>query len=182
MILSDTTIAEYLDQKKIVILPEFNRENIRPVGVRLHLGSRLLIPRQGLTVDPEHSDQVLFDKIDISEEGHLLKPDDFVLGSTYESFQVPRDMVCHIDGRSTVARLGLAIHCTSGMIDGNYEHPRTVVLEIKNQGNFTLILRQGLAIAMLAFMPLSSDIAQGIQSQYKHQYGVLPPNLTAQKR
>lgn len=182
MILSDKTIREYISAEKIRIFPEFNPSDIRPAGIRLHLGRELLIPLAGQTVDLDASEEIKFDKVDISNDGFILKPDQFVLGTTFESFQVPRNIVCHLDGRSTVARIGLAIHCTSGTIDGNFEEARTIVLEIKNQGPFDIVLRHKAALAMLTFSQLSSDIEQSTQEQYKGQDGAVAPNLKAQKR
>lgn len=182
MILSDKSIKEYIKAGKITIFPEFNLADIRPAGIRLHLGSDLLIPTEGQTVDLAANSDVAFDRVRMGDAGFRLKPGQFILGSTFESFQVPRNIVCHVDGRSTVARIGLAIHCTSGVIDGNFEEPRTIVLEMKNQGPFDIILRPKIAVAMLTFNQLSTDIEQNTQTQYRNQNGVVAPNLKSQKK
>lgn len=175
MILSDQTIKEYLHSGKIKIFPEYNLSDIRPAGIRLHLGPELLLPQPGQTVDLEGEEEIKFDKVTIPDAGFILRPGQFVLGSTLEKFQVPRNIVCHLDGRSTVARLGLSIHCTSGIIDGNFEEARTIVLEMTNQGPFNIALRQKTALAMLSFYQLTSDIEQSVQLQYRGQDGVMPP-------
>lgn len=182
MILSDVTIAEFLKKGKIVVLPEFDQKDIRPAGIRLHLGSGLLVPEKGQVIDLAGSGEVSYKEIEIEKNGYELKPDEFVLGSTFERFQVPRDIVCHVDGRSTVARVGLSIHCTSQVIDGNFDEPRTIVLEMKNIGPSTLLLRPRFAIAMLTFSQLTAPIAQKSQEQYRGQRGVRAPNLKVQKR
>lgn len=182
MLLSDKTIIEYLGSGKIKIYPEFNLKDVRPAGCRLHLGSELLIPFDHQIVDLDNTEDVKFERISILEQGYTLRPGQFILGSTHEKFQVPRNIVCHVDGRSTVARIGLAIHCTSGIIDGNFEEPRSIVLEMKNQGPFDIILRFKMAIAMLSFTQLTTDIAQNAQKQYQGQDGVVAPNLKLQKK
>jgi dCTP deaminase len=182
MILSDKTIKEYMLEGKIKIFPEFSMADIRPAGIRLHLGAELLIPVEGQTVDLEGNQEVHFDKATILEQPFTLRPGQFILGSTYEKFQVPRNLVCHVDGRSTVARVGLAIHCTSGIIDGNFEEARSIVLEMKNQGPFEIVLRYKTALAMLSFNLLTSDIQQSTQKQYHGQTGVVAPNLKLQKK
>lgn len=182
MILSDATIKELINSGEIIILPEFDFKNIRPAGIRLHLGEELLIPEPNQTVDLMGNENIKYKKIAISENGYTLKPEEFILGTTYEKFQVPRNIVCHIDGRSTVARLGLSIHCTSQVVDGNFEEPRTVVLEIKNIGPANLILKPKLAVAMITFSKLSSPIQQKSQIQYKGQDGVIAPNLEIQQK
>lgn len=182
MIFSDKTIQESIRFGKIKIFPNCNRADIRPAGIRLHLGHELLIPIENQRVDLEASQDVQFDRITIPKEGFVIQPGQFILGSTYEKFQVARDIVCHIEGRSTIARVGLAIHCTSGIIDGNFEEARTVVLEIKNQGPFAIVLRYKTALAMLSFTQLTTEIEQNVQSQYQGQEGVVAPNLRSQKK
>ena len=180
MILSDKTIHEYIQAGKIRIFPDFHEADIRPAGIRLHLGSDLLIPHDNQTIDFAYGEDLLFDKVNILEEPYTLQPGEFLLGSTHERFQVPRNIVCHVDGRSTVARVGLAIHCTSGIIDGNFEEARSVVLEIKNQGPFAIVLRHKIPLAMLSFTLLTTDIHQKTQTMYQGQEGVMPPNLKMQ--
>ena len=103
MILSDRTIKEYIAKGKIQIFPEFHLANVRPTGLRLHLGSELLVPVEGQTVDLESPEELQFNRLSIAEEPYILRPGQFILGSTFEKFLVPRDIVCHVDGRSTVA-------------------------------------------------------------------------------
>lgn len=182
MIFSDKTIKDCLKRGEIKIYPEFNLTDIRPAGIRLHLGNELLVPKKGQRVDLTMDEAVEFDRTLIPQEGYILRPNEFILGSTHEKFQVPRDVVCHVDGRSTVARIGLAIHCTSGVIDGNFEEARTIVLEMKNQGPFDIVLRFKMALAMLSFSQLTTEIEQGSQKQYQGQEGVVPPNLKLQKK
>lgn len=182
MILSDATIKHYLSTGQIQIFPEFNPADIRPAGIRLHLGSELLIPVAGQKVDLEAGEDIEFDRVTIPEDGFILRPGQFVLGTTHERFQVPRDIVCHVEGRSTVARVGLAIHCTSGIIDGNFEEARTVVLEMSNHGPFDIILRNKSALAMLSFSQLTTEIRQNAQKQYQGQDGVVAPNFRMQKQ
>lgn len=182
MLLSDKTIKNYISNGNIQILPEFQLENIRPAGIRLHLGKELLIPIEGQKVDLNANENLKFDKLTISQEGFILRPNQFVLGSTYERIQVSRDIVCHLEGRSTIARIGLAIHCTSGIIDGNFEEARTIVLEMKNQGPFDIVLRYRAALAMLSFTQLTTKIEQSSQKQYQGQDGVTAPNFKLQKK
>lgn len=181
MILSDATIKHYLSMGQIQLFPEVNPADICPAGIRLHLGRELLVPIAGQRVDLDAGGEIAFDRVSISDEGFILRPGHFVLGTTYEKFQVPRDIVCHVEGRSTVARIGLAIHCTSGLIDGNFEEPRTVVLEMTNQGPFDIVLRYRAPLAMLSFSQLTTDIEQSAQKRYLGQDGVVAPNFKMQK-
>ena len=56
--------------------------------------------------------------IEIPEKGYLLKKGDFYLGSTLEyNANKSNDIVPMLEGRSSVARLGLTIHITAGFGD-----------------------------------------------------------------
>ncbi len=175
MIFSHNTIKKYIEEKKIIVLPELKPEDIRPVGIRLHLGEEILIPVEGQTVDLSNIGSVEYKKMMIPTDGHILKPGDFILGTTLETYQFPTNIVGNLDGRSTFARLGLTIHQTSQIVDGNFEYPGSTVLELKNTGKFNLVLKAGIPIAMLNFMELSEPVTDTSNFKYRQQSGVLPP-------
>ena len=182
MILSDATIRKSIETGKIRIFPDFDDKDIRPAGVRLHLGDELLVPIPGQTVDLSGTHDLNYEKVIISNTrgGYVLRPGEFVLGTTYETIHVPTDIVAKLDGRSTLARLGLLIHCSSDTIDGNHEHPRSIVLEMKNIGTFNLILKPRIPIALLVFHTLTAQIQQKSQAQYGQQTRVQAPNMKSQ--
>ena len=51
MFLSHQTIEKYIDEGKIIIKPDFDKKNIRPVGLRIHLAKDILIPEPNQTVE-----------------------------------------------------------------------------------------------------------------------------------
>src|SRR5436190_1743957 len=50
MFLSHQTIEKYIDEGKILIEPDFDKKNIRPVGIRIHLAKHLLLPEPNQVV------------------------------------------------------------------------------------------------------------------------------------
>jgi dCTP deaminase len=179
MILSDSEIKRQIQTGSIKILPEFDEKDIRPAGIRLHLTNELLIPTSH-RVDLTISKELPHMKKPIQSEGFVLAPGMFVLAATKESVQVPRDIIAKVDGRSTIARLGMIVHCSSDIIDGNYEEPRSIVLELRNVGVHDIVLKPDIPIAMLMFHQLSHPIEQKSQSQYRNQDSVVGPNLKEQ--
>lgn len=67
-------------------------------------------------------------------------------------------------------------------IDGNYEEARTIILEMKNQGPFDIVLHYRIALAMLSFSQLTTEIEQSPQKQYQGQDGAIASNFKAQKK
>ena len=166
MFLSHQTIEKYIDLGKIVIEPDFDKKNIRPVGVRIHLAKHLLLPEPDQIVSLTVGQDLKYREIDLTKENFVLEPEQFVLGASYEAIQTPPDVLAILDGRSTVARLGLTTHITASVIDGTFETPHVAVLEIKNVGNFRIKLNFKDPIAMMLFAELKDPVTQKIQTQY----------------
>jgi dCTP deaminase len=178
MFLSHKTIEKYIDDGTLIIKPDFDKKNIRPLGIRIHLAREILIPEEGQTVDLTGSVQLKYKEIDLTKEEFYLAPNQFVLGASLEMIQTPKDLLAILDGRSTVARLGLTTHITASVLDGTFDEPQAVVLEIKNVGNFNVRLKYKDPIAMMVFATVSEPVEQPTQSQYKgKQNKVTPPNL-----
>lgn len=181
--LSDVLLKEFLDSNRIRILPPVRESDIRPTGIRVHLGEKILVPvpnAQAVTLDgssePEFTSGV------IGEDGYELPPGGFVLGSTKEIIAADPWLVCQIDGRSTLARLGLMIHCGSTIFDHIQFEGRAITLELVNVGQFTIRLRVGDPIALITFSLLSSPVRQPAYGQYEGQSGPVAPRLRYKDR
>lgn len=73
---------------------------------------------------------------------------------TFESVTLPADLVGWLDGRSSLARLGLMVHVTAHRIDPGWSG--RIVLEFFNAGKLPLALRPGMMIGALSFEPLTA--------------------------
>ncbi len=182
MILSDRSIRRELANGVIEVAPPVSVEQIRPTGIRVHLGDEFLVPRPEFTVDLQGSRSLKFDRVKPDENGFVLQSGGFILGSTREVVRVRSDLICHLDGRSTLARLGLFIHCGSAVVDNNNGQGRSIVLELANAGPFSLRLHPGIAIGLLTFSSLSESIEQSDQRQYEGQLSVEAPDLSFHAR
>lgn len=175
MILADEAIRRALDAREIIVKPSIRAGDIRGTGLRVHLGAELLIPVMSGEVDAANPTDDQFVKLVMDDDGYLLGSGDFVLACTRERVQTSRGLGCSLDGRSSIARLGLFIHCSSAVIDNLHGEPRAVVLELYNCSGRALRLRPGLAIAMLSFFRLEGTITQPASPQYADQQTALPP-------
>jgi dCTP deaminase len=183
MILSDREIERAIKERKIRIRPPVQQEHLRPAGVRIHLGPQLLKPRRGQIVDLEAAGDVEHEIIDIRKEPFLLLPGEFVLGSTIESAKTSPGLLMMLDGRSTIARLGLTIHNTASVLDAQPDEWFCPVLEIANHGPLSIRLRLGTPIGMLCFQQiLTPPSPRRFHDQYKGQIAIRPPNLSCGAR
>ena len=95
MFLSDKTIKEYIQSGKIKVIGEIDIEG---TGISLHLGNELLIPRPYQVVDSKNPKEIEYLKYDLNQNPYVLKPNDFVLGSSKEIVKTDRDILTMIDG------------------------------------------------------------------------------------
>lgn len=163
----------------ISVRPSFSATNVRPFGIRVHLDSEILRPRPvEVDLSADCADDELYERECILGTPLVLAPGDFALGSTIESFMVDPGLACRLDGRSTLARLGLMVHCTADVIDNNNSAHRSIVLELKNISRFTVKIPFRYGIGMLTFTQASEPVDPADeQGQYAGQLAVLGANL-----
>lgn len=164
----------------LVIDPPPERYRIQPASVDITLGDDFrTYRRQTYRV-------VALDDIpdDLTHARHsegggvTLPPGEFVLATTAEHFTIPPDLCAFLHGRSTLGRLGIAVHVTAGLVDPGYVGELT--LEIANVGPLTVHLRPGDAIGQITFEQLDSAASrpyghEGLASRYQHQVGATAP-------
>lgn len=164
--LTDAQIRQYVQQGKISITP-FSEDAIGSGNYQVRLGSMILVPEEGQTVDlKEANPSIVYTEISMDPDtGYTLKPKGFILGQTLEKIAMDDDIGMLIDGRSTLARLGMSIHQSSTtMLPGQDAH--IVTLEIFNAGNFTIKIYPEMKIGKLVMFQSSEPN----QKPYRH-YG-----------
>jgi len=145
-------------------------ENIGPVTIDFHLGKKVLVPkarphgfvdvRQGVTED-------WYDVLSLENGATLLlQPDQFVITETQESLTVPDDVIARLEGKSSLARLGVVVHLTAGRFDPGWNG--NPVLELKNGGHNPVILYQGWPICAFSFEKLVASVEHPYQAKGRY--------------
>lgn len=163
MILSDRDIRIALKEKRVVIDPLFPKA-IQPASVDVHLGSNLLVFRdkEHAFIDPKKPVDEMMQTIRIGPKHQfIIGPGEFALGMTYETIGVGADMAGHLEGKSSVGRLGLIIHATAGYLDPGNKLKMT--LELHNVSTMPIKLYYKMPIAQMSFTILTSPA--------EHPYG-----------
>jgi dCTP deaminase len=110
----------------------------------------------------------------IETDGSItLEPNKVLLGVTREYVRMPREakIAARVEGRSTLARLGLMVHLTAPTIHCGFSGP--IVLEMFNLSTYSLRLEPGrLAICQLIFERLGSVPRGPVRTRYQGQRGV----------
>lgn len=132
---------------------------IQPASVDMHLSPQFRCYRQTDTtfLDPRDSETIEKNTypVDVGEDGFfVLHPGSFVLACTEEKVTIPSDLVGQVDGRSSIGRLGVAVHVTAGFIDPGFEG--RITLELANLGRLAVKLYAGMRLCQLVLYQLSS--------------------------
>ena len=184
MRLSDVDIIRYLAEEKIIIEPQPDPESISGVTVDVRLGNKFrvfeghnapFIDISGPKAEVQKAlNSVMSDEIVLEgDQPFILHPGELALAMTLESLTLPADIVGWLDGRSSLARLGLMVHVTAHRIDPGWSG--NIVLEFINAGKLPLALRAGMQIGALNFETLSSAAQKPYNkranAKYKDQNG-----------
>ncbi|MFO1371189.1 MAG: dCTP deaminase [Candidatus Competibacteraceae bacterium] len=190
MRLCDRDIEDCLESGRIRIEPRPGSEQISGVSVDLRLGKQFrvfndhaapYIDLSGPRAEVEQAIHRIMSKeiVLATDEAFFLHPGELALAVTAESITLPDDLVGWLDGRSSLARLGLMVHVTAHRIDPGWDG--AIVLECYNNGKLPLALSPGMAICAISFETLSSPAIRPYykrqDAKYQHQSGPMPSRI-----
>lgn len=164
MILSKPEIKEYLNDGRLVIDPAPDDADIEQVSIDLLLGSSFTTFKPCPSYLPEIIlDKSVFQSLDLWEtveaDSFVLHPGKFLLAHTLQRITMPNDLMGFIEGRSSLARLGITVHLTAPKIDPGFD--ATITLEMAHFGNVPLRLRAGIdKPAQIMFMRASTELSK----------------------
>jgi dCTP deaminase len=179
MPLSDVEIWAELSAGRLVIDPTPEATRISGSSIDLVLFEDLLIlddasETTGISVFPAETNVTELlnrysKKVTCSESNpYKLNPNKMVIGKTNEVVGLPPHLSARIEGKSSLARLGLGVHITAPTVIAGF-HGR-LVLEMINHGPFVLELKPLMPIAQLIVEHLGLPArGGGYQGQYQHQ-------------
>jgi len=175
MFLSDKDVRVYMDEGQIKIDP-FEPKFLGSMAydLRLHKNFRLFKNTKDVThIDVKHK----FEVTELSDEGFggsiVIHPGEFILGATHENIELGNKVAGLLEGRSSLARIGLIVHATAGFVNpGCKGH---ITFEMSNISNLPVKLYVGMRIAQLAFVPMSSPVDLGGKNGKSKYLGQKPP-------
>lgn len=128
--------------------------------------------------DPDYLPRVT-DPLRLGDDSPLiLHPGKVIICSTAEWVEIPTDLCAELQGRSSLARIGILPH-TAGKIDPGWKGKLT--LEVSNVSEIPVALYPGVPICQILFHELSSpaDLSyDGTVSRYQGQKG---PRVTQER-
>lgn len=185
MFLSDVDIKKAVRSGEIVLEP-FDAARLQPASYDIRLGNKFILNDESSThiIDPVKKIYAKTREIEKKDgEEFILHPGISVLGTSKEFFGSDHFLI-QVGGKSSLARIGLMIHNTAGIINpGHFLH---ITFEITNQNNVPIIIRPGMEIAQITFSKLSSPpelnykkVGRFAKDNWKH---FVPAKQGAKKR
>jgi len=160
--LSNVDLWRRLEDGSIIIEPRPPKARFGGASVDLTLAEEIRVfntlrcPFIDYRLIKEAPDYLLkvTDPVRLSESAPLiLHPGKVIIRSTVEWIEIPNDLSAELQGRSSLARIGILPH-TAGKIDPGWKGKLT--LEVSNVSEIPVALYPGVAICQLLFYELSS--------------------------
>ncbi|MCI0464613.1 MAG: hypothetical protein L0Z62_47410 [Gemmataceae bacterium] len=204
MILCDREIQALLDRGLIGIDPRPDAKQWSSTAVDLTLSGVVLewIPQEqtpgggiqpivphspdfdvyAMMENPQYARRVAID----ATNGYILQPRAFVLGFTREAVRFPHEcrIAARVEGKSSLARLGLGVHVTAPTIhagfgvekpSGEVQAGTPIQLEIFNVGPWPIRLDEGMRICQLILEEVREVPIAGYHGQFNRQRAFISP-------
>jgi dCTP deaminase len=162
MVLSDRDIRREMARGKIRFLPHISNAQIGAASVDLTLDGKFWKFRKKYARAKKAVDLSSVGFAEATEEidakSVVLQPGEMCLGITKERITLAPDIMGSLEGRSRYARMGLAVHITSALVQAGSDNHQ--VLEIVNLAPFPVIIHEGMRISQIVFERLESPTSK----------------------
>ena len=149
MILVDWQLLDRIARGHISIDP-YDPKLVQPNSLDIRLGNHFVwYTGSNEVIDPYNQDSVSAGVKEVHAATFILNPGQFVLAETLECIGLPDNIVATIEGKSSIARLGITLHQTGGWIDAGFRG--TITLEMANVNSRPVKVYAGMPIGQLVF-------------------------------
>lgn len=166
--LSGDEILKQIKKGNIKIDP-FKEDNIEPNSYVVHLANELLVYENDV-LECKKENKVR--KIKIPKEGYILRPGELYLGRT-EEYTETNGYVPMLNGRLSVAALGITIHITAGFGDNGFKGTWTLEIMVVKP----VKIYPGMKIGELSYFPVIGDSNIKYNGKYLGQIATTPSKI-----
>ena len=159
MFLSDVDIKKAVKARDIV-LSDFDEKRLQPASYDILLGNKFMLTESYSTdaIDPvKKKFAKTRDVILRKGETFTLHPSVSILGISVDYFGSDK-YVIQLHGKSSLARIGLMVHNTAGLI--NPGHFLRITFELCNLNEVPIVLTPGMPIGQLTFSQMVTEPRQ----------------------
>jgi dCTP deaminase len=174
MVLSDRDILRALEEGRIKIdpAPDLERQ-LGSVSIDFRLGNTFMVFEHSRFsfIDPRHPQSIgdAMRTIEVGDdEPFIMQPGDFALASTIETLELADDLLGRLEGRSSIARLGITVHSTAAVFEPGWVG--TATMELSNLGRMAVALYPGMRICAFSFETVSSPVMMPYRNKVGNKY------------
>ena len=165
MILSDKTLMRMIENKELIVKP-LEKEQIQPASVDIRLGNTFSIVEDTSTGIINLENEIKYKTI--TTDSYILLPNQFVLATTMEYFDLPDDLTAFVEGRSSLGRMGL-FNQNAGWVDPGFKGE--ITLELYNANRCAIELKAGRRVGQLVFAKMDDTALNPYNGKYQGQKG-----------
>ncbi|MEX2013498.1 MAG: dCTP deaminase [Parcubacteria group bacterium] len=168
MFLSDIDIAKALKKGDVIISP-FDKKRLQPASYDILLGNKFILTESHSTdsIDPTKKKFANIKEVVLKKgEVFVLHPGVSILGLSIDYFGSKKYLI-QLHGKSSLARIGLMVHNTAGLV--NPGHFLQITFELCNLNKVPIVLTPGMEIGQITFSQMSSDSSinyKSVDSKY----------------
>jgi dCTP deaminase len=167
MILSGHQIQSRLHSD--ILIDPFDESHLNPNSYNLTLHDELMTYEE-VVLDMRKANRVR--RIEIPREGYVLNPNKLYLSRTAERTET-HNLVPMIEGRSSVARLGLFVHVTAGFGDAGFCGFWTLEMFAVQP----VRIYPGVPICQIFYHEITGEITEYQSDKYQHNHDIQPSLL-----
>jgi dCTP deaminase len=154
-----------LEEKTLIVEP-IEKEQIQPASIDIRLGNTFSIVEDTSTGIINLENEIKYKTI--TSDSYILLPNQFVLATTMEYFDLPDDLTAFVEGRSSLGRMGLFIQ-NAGWVDPGFKGE--ITLELYNANRCAIELKAGRRVGQLVFAEMDDHALNPYNGKYQGQRG-----------
>jgi dCTP deaminase len=164
MILSGHQIRQRMGQD--IVIDPFHEQNLNPNSYNLTLHDEVMIYEE-VVLDMRKANRVR--RMRIPDDGLVLTPNQLYLGRTVERTET-HNLVPMIEGRSSIGRLGLFVHVTTGFGDVGFSGFWTLEMFAVQP----VRIYHGVQICQIFYHEITGEISEYKSDKYQHNRDIQP--------
>lgn len=156
MILPDHEIFKQRAGGALGIEP-FYEAQVQPASYDMLLGDKFRVYdnwNHRHPIDPKSPERRTTLRKVNKDKSFILRACSFALAFTVEKVRMPSHLVGRVEGKSSLARMGLFVHVTAGFVDPGFEGH--ITLELFNANDVPIRLYPGMPVCQMSFERLST--------------------------
>jgi len=180
-VLADWEISNAIRIGRLTVTP-FDHSLINPNSIDVRLGPTCSSYENSVGIIDPYDQESIMDGLVERPIGAIF-PGEFLLATTIETISLGPNICAELNGKSSIARLGVEIHITGGWIDAGFSGE--ITLEMHNVNSRPVLLHSGMPIGQLVIhqiSPAERHYGERKGSKYQDQKGPMPSRYFLNKK